>query len=327
MISVSDILQFPCSRDLIHGGIAYALRSLPHQFHRARPSLYEHLRRAAAGAAIELAFRHYLSEQEIPFEVKSALPFTERERYDVTLGGQRCEIKSFLISHSDQIAEIRQNPQVLLNAPALVVSDQHAGDAHSPHDLYLFAFLSGFVTASQADVLKVVKAKQPHYLIHAMPEAWSRPSTWRPLGKLVLKSEAEAGIIVELSGQDAGRELCSSTVELPPRTRIEIQNEFFSLSHVHVKSLPAARIGIHRSVSKLTHTIGPLDWGNLWIYGREVWLAGYMPREEFSRRARFIPAGSHVFQYHHTQVKNLAVPVSELRPLSELFERVKLGLR
>ena len=327
MISVSDILQFPCSHDLIHGGIAYALRSLPHQFHRASNSLYERLRRAVAGAAIELAFRRYLSEQEIPFEVKSALPFTDRERYDVTLGGRRCEIKSFLISHSDQVAEIQQSPQVLLNAPALVPSDQHAGDAHSQHDLYLFAFLSGFVTASPADLSNVVKAKQPHYLIHAMPEAWSRPSTWSPLGKLVLKSEAEEGVTVELGGQDAGREICSCTVELPPRTRIEIQNEFFSLSYVHVRPVPAARIGIHSPVSKLTHTIGPLDWGNLWIYGREIWLAGYITRDEFSRRARFIPTGSHVFQYHHTQVKNLAVPVSELRPLSELFERVKLGMR
>ena len=327
MISASDILQFPCRRDLIHGGIAYALHSLPYQFHRAGNSPYDRLRRAVAGAAIELAFRHYLSEQEIPFEVKSALPFTERERYDVTLGGRRCEIKSFLISYSDQIAEIQQNPQVLLNAPALVASDQHAGDAHSLHDLYLFAFLSGVVTASQADILQVVKAKQPYYLIHAMPEAWSRPSTWSPLGKLVLKSEAEEGSIVELSGQDVRREICSCTVELPPRTRMEIQNEFFSLSHVHVKSVTAARIGIHSPAGKLTHTIGPLDWGNLWIYSREVWLAGYISREEFSRRARFIPAGSRVFQYHHTQVKNLAVPVSELRPLSELFERVKLGKR
>jgi len=325
MISVADILQFPCSRDLIHGGIAYALHSLPYQFHRASNSPYERLRRIVAGAAIELAFRHYLSEQEIPFEVKSALPFTERERYDVMLGGQRCEIKSFLISNSDQIAEIQKRPQVLLNAPALVPSDQHAGDAHSPHDLYLFAFLSGFVTSSQADLLQVVKAKQLYYLIHAMPDAWSRPSTWNPLGKLVLKSEAEEEILVELGGQDGERKICSCTVELPPRTRFEIQNEFFSLSHVHVKSVPTARVGIHCPARKLTLTIGAPAWGNLWIYGRDIWLAGYITREEFSRRARFIPTGSRVFQYHHTQVKNLAVPVSELRPLSELVEKAVMS--
>jgi hypothetical protein len=61
----------------------------------------------------------------------------------------------------------------------------------------------------------------------------------------------------------------------------------------------------------------------MWVYGTEVLLAGYMAREEFGRRASFIQAGSRVFQYDQTHVKNLAVPVSELKPLSELFERVK----
>jgi hypothetical protein len=278
-----------------------------------------------AGAAVELAFRRYLSEQKIPFEVKGALPFTEHERYDVTLSGRRCEIQSFLISQPSQIAEIEHEPQILLNAPALVASDQHAGDGHSHHDLYLFAFLSGFVTASGADLQGVIEARRPYFLIHAMPEAWSRPSTWNPMGKLALKSELEESITVELTGQDAGREIRSIPVELPPRTRVEIQSELCSLSYIHVKSMPNARIGIYRPADPLTHTIGSTDWGNLWVYGRDIWLAGYIPREEFSRRARFIQAGSQVFQYHHTQVKNLAVPVSELRPLSELFEKAMMS--
>ncbi|HEX9331327.1 MAG TPA: hypothetical protein VF896_05530, partial [Anaerolineales bacterium] len=59
-------------------------------------------------------------------------------------------------------------------------------------------------------------------------------------------------------------------------------------------------------------------------YGMDILLAGYMTREEFSRRASFIQAGSRVFQYPQTYVKNLAVPVSDLKPLSDLFERVKV---
>ena len=69
--------------------------------------------------------------------------------------------------------------------------------------------------------------------------------------------------------------------------------------------------------------VSTLDWGNIWVYGMDVLLAGYMTREEFSRRANFIQAGARVFQYDQTHVKNLAVPMSDLRPLSELFERVK----
>jgi hypothetical protein len=113
-------------------------------------------------------------------------------------------------------------------------------------------------------------------------------------------------------------------VELPPRTRVEVQNEFFSLAYVHIKSNPAARIGIYSPVHKDLYLIGAQDWGNIWVYGIDVVLTGYIAREEFGRRASFIQPGSRVFQYDTTQVKNLAVPVSDLKPLSELFERVKI---
>ncbi|RPI91211.1 MAG: hypothetical protein EHM40_16375 [Chloroflexi bacterium] len=323
MLTPSDLLHLPYTRDLTEGGIACALHSLPYIYHRMGSTPYDHLRRVVAGGMVELAFRRYLSEQNIPFEVKGAAPFTEPDRYDVMLAGHRCNLKSFLISHRDQIAEIRRDPSVLLRAPALVASDQHAGDGHSGLDLYLFAFLPGLVTTSQSDLQKEIETKQPHYLIHVMPEAWKRPSKWNPLGRLVLKSEAEECVTLEIGGQAEGRERRSCQVELPPQTRLEIQTEFFSLSYIHIKSRPAARIGIHSPARRETHLIGALDWGNIWVYGMDALLAGYIGREEFSRCASFIQAGSRVFQYDQTHVKNLAVPVSDLKPLSELFERVK----
>jgi hypothetical protein len=323
MISPSDLIHLPYTRDLTEGGIAYALHSLPYMHLRTGGSPYDRLRRVVAGAAVELAFRHYLSEQNIPFEVMGAPPFTDHDRYDVSLGGRRCAIKSFLISHREQISEIQRNPQVVLKAPALVASDQHAGDGHSPRDLYLFAFLPGLVAASQNDLQKVIDAKQPHYLVHVMPDAWNRPSNWNPLGRLVLKSEAEENVTIEIGGQDQGREMRSCTVELPPRTRVEIQAGYFSVSYIHIKAKRNARLGIYSPVRKETYLISALDWGNIWVYGMDVLLAGYIAREEFSRRASFIQVGSRVFQYDQTHVKNLAVPVSDLKPLSELFEHAK----
>ncbi len=323
MLTASDLIQLPYTRDLTEGGIAYALHALPYMYSRMGSSPYEHLRRVVASAIVELAFRRYLSEQNIPFEVKGAAPFAEPERYDVSLAGRRCEIKSFLISHRDQVAEMRHDSQVVLRAPALVSSDQHAGSGHSGHDLYLFAFLPALITASQSDLQKVIETGQPHYLIHEMPEAWRRPSKWTPLGTLVLKSEAEEKLTIEIGGQAEGRERRSCTVELAPRTRLEVETDFFSLSYIHTKSKPNARIGIHSPVLRETHLVGAPDWGNIWVYGMDVLLAGYMAREEFSRRASFIQAGARVFQYDQTHIKNLAVPVSDLRPLAELFEQVK----
>src|SRR5438034_4038976 len=118
MISSSDLIHLPYTRDLTEGGIAYAVRSLPYTYSRMGASSYDRLRRVVAGVAVELAFRRYLSEQNIPFDVKSATPFTDPNQYDVSLGGRRCDIKSFFISYREQIAEMKRNPQVVLDAPA-----------------------------------------------------------------------------------------------------------------------------------------------------------------------------------------------------------------
>lgn len=318
MITSSDLLRLPYTPDLTEAGIAYALRSLPHG------SLsHDRIRRVAAGAAVELAFRRYLSQQDIPFEIKSATPFTEPDKHDVSLGGHRCEVKSFLISHRDQISEMRRNPSVMLNAPALVPSDHHAGDGHSDHDLYLFAFLSGLIAASQADLRKAIETHQPHYLIHAMPEKWRKPFHWNPLAPLVLKSESEAEMLVEISGQDEGRGFATRLVNLPPKTRVTVNDPFYSLTSIHVKNIPSARLGIHTPAYKEAHIIAPLEWGNIWVYGMDIYLAGYIARGEFRQRAKQIAPNSRVFQYEHTKTKNLAVDVSELKPMQDLFERVR----
>jgi hypothetical protein len=323
MITSSDFIHLPYTRDLTEGGIAYAIRSLPYTYNRMGGSPYDRLRRIVAGVAVELAFRRYLTEQRIPFEVKGANPFTDPDRYDVSLGSRRCDLKSFLITYREQIAEMKRNPQVVLGAPALVPSDQNAAEGHADSDIYLFAFLSGLVAASQEDLGKVIAAGQPHYLVHAMPESWRRPGRWSPLGKLVLKSESAETQIVELGGQEAGREMRSVTLELPPRTRVTVEDEFFSLAYIHSQNQPEARLGIHSPALPETHLIGALEWGNIWVYGLDILLAGWLRREEFNRRASSILPGARVFQYEKTRTKNLAVAVSDLKPLAELFKRVK----
>ncbi|MCJ7436086.1 MAG: hypothetical protein MUO77_21620 [Anaerolineales bacterium] len=323
MLTASDLIHLPYTRDLTEGGIAYALRSLPYTYNRMGGSPYDRLRRIVAGVAVELAFRRYLGEGNIPFDVQGSTPFTDPDHYDVSLGGHRCDIKSYLITYRDQISDMRRNPDILLNAPALVPSDQHAAESHTSHDIYLFAFLAGLTAASRTDLKAVIKNDQPFYLMHAIPDAWCKPQTWSPLGALALKSESDAAQIVEINGQDKDREFLTRRIELPARTRVVIQDEFHSVSSLHIQNMPDARIGIHIPIHKKTYLIQPMEWRNVWVYGMDIWLAGYIEREEFSRRASFVHSGTRVFQYNHTKTKNLAVPISDLRSLKDLFERVK----
>ena len=88
--------------------------------------------------------------------------------------------------------------------------------------------------------------------------------------------------------------------------------------------MPEARLGIRSTAHKSTHLIGANEWGNIWIYGMDILLAGWQTRGEFNQLARPVQEGARVFQYDRTRTKNLAVPVFDLKPLAELFEHVKL---
>jgi hypothetical protein len=332
MITSSDILHLPYTSDLTEGGIVYACRSLAYTYNRMGGSPFDRLRRIVAGVVVELAFRRYLGNQAIPFDVLGATPFTDPDRYDVSLGGHHCDVKSYHISRRSQITQLRRDPGAVLQAPALVPVDQFAAEGHKPDDLYLFAFLLGLVAAAREDVDRALAAGQPVYLIHALPEAWARPSNWIPLEKLALKSERETPITVEIGGQNAEREFVTARLELPPKKRMLVEQTFYSLAYIHAARKPeaspralsrTARIGLHSPVRGEAYIVPAHEWGNIWVYGMDILLTGYLTHEEYRRRASILNAGMPTFQYARTRTKNLLVPVTELNPLGELFERVR----
>lgn len=304
MLSPTDLLRLPYTPDLTEGGIAYALLSLPYK----TPS-YDGLRRTVSQGIVELAFRRYLSQQNIPLEITTATPFTEPERFDVSLGGHRCDLKSQLISSRRKISELRHDPVSLLKTSALISSEPPIGDGFLDHDLLLFSFLLGLTAVSSSDLKKSVAANQPNHLIHLMPKKWSNPQHWNPLGRLTLKSESSAELQIEISGQDQTHRKLSRLVTLPPKTRTTLDEPFYSITSLHAKSIPSARVGIHSPNIKEAYLIPPLEWKNIWVYGMDVILAGYLTRAELRQRTR--------------SVKSLSLPIAELHPLPELFVRVK----
>jgi hypothetical protein len=323
MITANDILHLDYTPDLTAAGIAFACHSLPHTYDRAGASSYDRLRRIVAGVSVELAFRRYLAQEDIPFDVKAAAAFTDPDHYDIALGGHRCRIQSFLISHRNQIAALSSNLQLALKAPALVPLDHYSADGQSAEDIYLFALITGLTSASSEDVQKAYDAGLPVHLIHTMPSTWRRPKVWIPLGPLVLKSEADQALVIEIGGQDVARGFLARTAELPPQTRLSVEDGFYSLTYLHVKSEPRGRLGIHSPTRAETLTIQKRDWNNIWVYGTDIYLAGWITRDEFRQRASLIPEGTRVFQFSRTRTKNLAVPIAQLKPLSALFERTR----
>jgi len=323
MVTSSDFISLEYTPDLTRAGIAYACRSLPYTYDRMRGSFLKRLRRITAGIAVELAFRRYLGANNIPHDNLGATPFTDPDRYDIAIGGRRCDIKSFMITQKQRIRQINTNPSSLLEAQALVPTDQMASDQLTDDDIYVFAFLKALVTPNQHLLKQALEANQLVFLIHALPKPWSRPSQNRSLGILVLKSDIDQQIKLELGGQDAERKFLTEQIILEPRQRTLIQKDFHAVSYLNAPQLPDGVIGVHSPILGDTQLVRPSDWGNIWVYGMKIIYAGYMTRGEFRKTAFRIPAGSRVFQYAQTRTENFSLPIGKLHPLGELFSRAK----
>ncbi|MFZ6031572.1 MAG: hypothetical protein ACOYYS_28005 [Chloroflexota bacterium] len=322
-LSPASILRFPYTPDLTHAGIAYAMRSLAYTYDRMGGSPFLRLRRIVAGKAVELAFRRYLDAQQVPYDNLGSTPFTDPDRYDIALGGHRCDLKSFLVSRRDAIRQVRRQPDVLRRAAALVPVDQLVSEHLRAEDLYIFAFASALVAAHSKDTQQAQAKGSPVYLMHPFPARWARPLHWKSLGRLTLKLESAPSLAIEIGGQTALRDFHIESLHLEPGQCTSLKADFFSISYLHVEMLPTNRIGIHSTRLDETYLVEPSGWGNIWVYGMDIFLGGYMPRHEFRQRAAVLPAGSRVWQYARTRTANYALPVDSLHPLGELLDRVK----
>jgi len=272
---------------------------------------------------VELAFRRLLGTEEVPHDSLGATPFTDPDRYDIAIGGRHCDIKSFSILQKKRISQINKYPHSLLEAQALVPADQINTEKLIDDDIYVFAFLNSLVTPNRQTLIQALTAKQPVYLIHALPKTWSHPKQDKNIGQLIIKSDFDERLKLELGGLDVDQKFFTEQVMLEPRVRTRLKGEFRTLSYLYCPQLPTGILGVHSTNRDETHLINPAEWGNIWVYGMQIYFVGYMTRGDFKEKAFRLPAGSRVFQYARTRTDNFSMPIGELRPLGDLFTRAK----
>jgi hypothetical protein len=321
MLSPDNLITLPYTPDLTQAGIAYACQTLPDMASLAPKDIYARLRQTVIDQAAELAFRRHLSARNVPHKLGTSSYFTQANRACAVIGGRYCDVYSLGILRKDAIQQLQQNPTSLLSASAQVPVEDLLSEQRSQADLLVFAIITALVAPNLSGMKRAASAGQPLNLLYLLPAAWSRRSNWDNLGQLVLKSESNQPMSLTLVGQAEDRAFYAEEMNLPSLCRIEAQNIFTTLIYLQLTKIPSGRLGLHSPKLGRSLIVRPYDWGNIWVYGMQVYLAGWITRAEFQRCASPCPAGPSGWQTGSAGNKFLAMPVSDLRSLDELFSR------
>jgi hypothetical protein len=128
---------------------------------------------------------------------------------------------------------------------------------------------------------------------------------------------------VEIGGQKRDRGFQTEHLDLNPTEGVELKNDFHTLIYVHISPVPDGPLRIHIQELNETYIITPSHWGNIWVYGLEIILAGYITRRDYHQNASLQSPKSGLLPNVDKDVQVLCLPISKLHPLSLLFSRTK----
>jgi hypothetical protein len=143
MVKSGDLIQLVYTPDLTAAGIAYVGQQLPRAVIRNVQANQDTIRQLVVDRAVELAFRRYLVEQGVPYSTVPGTGFGSHASFHLILSGWRCNIRSCWIAEPGIVRQVISQPEGLLEAAALLPSEQIVAWIPGEKDLYIFAFVIG----------------------------------------------------------------------------------------------------------------------------------------------------------------------------------------
>ena len=290
-LAAADLIALDFTPDLSQAGIDYVRRHLPSLGARQGGASFNALRAVVAQKAAELALLRHLARHDISYQLD--------QHSGLWLGGRSCEVLLDFASRDREVDDLSAKRENWIQRKL------PSSDHESRAEVLLFAGLTGRVTKGRDD-FAALDAKQPYFLFFPLPKLWARPAAWRPLGELAIKLERGQHLDLELGGQDAKRRHLTETRTLDAGRRNAFTSQLYSLTYLHAVKLPEGRIAVHSPRLHEMQVVAVKHWGNLWIYGKGLTLLGWLSRGEWLDR-RWLGKAR----------------VNALRPMAELFERVK----
>jgi len=306
MITEKDMIPLPYMPELPVAGCLYACRGLLHAADYERASRYAALREAAAQAVIELALQRFLVEHNIPYYLEAVAPFTAPDHASLVLGGRVCQVLPMLSEHA--LAGRQGALQAYLEESRLPLPAKRGlPDAHEDEELLIYGAV--WRKPELQDAAFTHPESPAEMVVHPLPASWAQPQMWTRLGEVQVKSTSSGVLRIWLEGQNEQRQYLSETLSLLAGEPQGVPPGFYALAALRADHQPDGTVAILRKGDRQAYGVGPHQWAALWRKVNEIRLLGYLSRGEARRMAPSVPGTT--------------IPLTKLRPLPELFERVK----
>ncbi len=317
------LIRMPYTPDLTETAVREVTRALAQPARFPLLDTFDEMRQRAADNIVTLALRRYLSEQEVPYETVESVSYTEPDQYDISFGGRRCIPFAQLVCERDLIEQAHRQPEKLLEGDVYIPEGTPAA-ATRDVDIYLFVTLTALVARSRDESEQAHQAGQPLYLVHQMPQSWSIPNQRAAYGPLVFKTDTAEQVWLELHGQDELNGYQRMELTLTGHERVAVQTPFYSLGAVRSAGMPSGPVGIHSPALDDTVLISPFEWGNIWVYGMRLYIAGYITQADFNRHSQRVNVAQADLPNPCLRgEKVMRLPAAALKPVDDLFVRVR----
>ncbi|MGD8760084.1 MAG: hypothetical protein PVJ07_07505 [Anaerolineales bacterium] len=321
-LTASDLLSLPYDESLTLAGVTYVLQTIHHLGFRDRLPFVSGLRRVAQATATELAVRRWLHSERVPYGLLASEPITEPPRRHMVIGGRRLFVASHTVTSARQIQQLRRDPASLCRAQALIPEMHFIHERFGQGDICLFAYLLCRETRTPSEVQQALRAHMDTHLL-ALPRkrGWRQHHPWRALGPLTIANPTSQALTIELAGELSDRRLWRKSLSLRPGKTRNLPVALHTLLYLHSLNPATPTLHISSNVLARPWIITSSDWDNVWFYGSQIWLAGWMTSGEFRRHSKHMSAGSRTRLSGRIRSDHRWLRASDLRPLKELLAR------
>jgi hypothetical protein len=318
MLTSSDLLTCRLSPEIMSAAAKVALKGLAlAPLTRVQDEVAFAAQRIVDYSAY-LTLRCCLYEKGVPHSAYLPAPFSDPDQQNLVIGGRRIILQIELIHKKEEIRIQRRFPETILEKEARI---SYSAEHFWEEDLLVFACMSGLLARSSSEINRAFQARQPVCMLHILPLKKRSPRPWSPLGTLSLKTDARRTLTFELGGQCKDKIFCIEKVSIPPGEAVRMETGFYSLTYIKAEEPVYERLALRHRLFEHAYIIHPHQWHNIWVYGLELSLAGYMSWSEYRRKAVPLSEGDGSEPAYHGENALLCLPVYELHPLGYLFEQ------